>query len=1189
MKKSLCILFSVVLTITSAFYITAVASQINTSEISAEKFATEVGSMIKISDETIGLPGKNTSDENSEFKTARLIVKCKNKINILNAVSVVSGFDDLWVLQFSSATDAENAYNYYLNQDEIEFVEVDKEINALLSSTNSYPYNTVSENKDYLSWGPQHIGIDVLNNRLTENNVELSKTVVAVVDTGVDSEHPFLDGRILPTRINTSSSGTRNSSMDDNGHGTQVAGVIADSTLDNVYIKPYKVLDSRGSGTLISLAAGINCAVSDEVDIINISVGFEEESDVLKAAIDNAEMNNILVIGAAGNDGTDSLYYPASYDNVVKVTAINESNIITNFSTYGNGVDFAAPGIKIKTTTLNGGFTSIRGTSIAAPFVSSIAATIKAFLPDTSTEDILAIMSDEAVLVNEHNPELKYGNGVIRAPQSPIESTTKEKTLSPYFSHETAFSQKELDIQIFCDTPDAVIYYTTDRSVPSKSNPTAKIYDGVPIHAAQTITILAVAYCEGKYRSSVSSFATIIAPLAEDHTFKVNFNGTLTSYNGNNTSLTIPETVNGIKITSIGANAFAGKNITEIILPDTVTSIGAHAFENCENLKTIFGRNVVNVEEYAFNNCVWIKNLFLFSSLENIGKYSFANVSSKQNLITGATFKLNLKKITSIPEGCFTNSAISELKLETISSIGNKAFLQCNQLVNVNINNVSNIPEGCFKGCESLTDVEIHNLTYVPSALFSSCENLISINIPDARSVNSNAFESCVSLLDVKLPSAKTIYSNAFNGCVNLRVLDLPSFMEFESDLYNKKGLYPQFPSNLETFYASEMEKTVPDMFKTAPDITYIRLNSATDLSANTFRGCHKIYSLNIENIQKISPETFNDCTITFIDARNLITTADMPDNSGILLSNNFLESTDKADNLTVYGTAGTFVERYSKLKGYKFIEIPLIYKPVPEYITENSETVYITAVGFDLSYQWYWNTKPETFGGTPINGASTMSYTFTENDTAPYYYCEITQNDLGTISKITTNIITKDTVPADYTAYNEAVKKADELNKEIYVSTSELDNALSVDVSNRYSCEQNFVDKQTKAIYDAIANLKLKKIETVDVYASETKLTLFDETKIITVLNPKDVEYKKIEYNSSDEKVVVVFANGYVWCVGSGTADVTVTVTNLDNSVAEGKITFQSNLSFFEDFIGSLLRSFFIVGGRISKLFNYS
>jgi len=1187
MKKLLCIILSSVVLISSlAVAFAGIPQENSAKKISAEKFAADVNGMLTIYNEIKNLPGKDTANINDEFSTARLIVKSKNKIDTLNSVSVISGYDDLWILQFSSSSDAENAYNIYSKNKNIEFVEVDREITALSNSTNSYPYNTASDENDYLSWGTKHIGLDILNNALVNKDTPLNETVVAVIDTGVDDTHPFLKGKVLPTRINTSSSGTRNSSTDDNGHGTQIAGVIADNTLDNVFIKPYKVLDSKGSGTLISLAAGINCAVNDGVDVINISVGFKEESDILKAAIDNAEMNDILVIGAAGNDGTDTLYYPASYDNVVKVTAVNESNIITNFSTYGNGVDFAAPGINIKTTTIGGEYINVRGTSIAAPFVSSVAATIRSFNSDLSVEDIIDIMADSAVKVSEHNADKYYGNGIIGAPQAPLIGGTHKKTSAPYFSHQTAFSQTFLDIEIYCDTPDAEIYYTTDRTVPSKTNPTAKKYDGSPIHATQTIIIYAVAYSEGKYRSSVSPFASIIAPYAPENTLTVTSDGVLTSYNGTASSFTVPEKVNGITITAIGENAFENDCfITEAILPDTVTEIRNNAFKCCENLKTIFAKNVIKIGDYAFDDCVMIKNMFIMSALESIGKYSFADVGSMQNLISGSTFRLNLEKLNEIPEGAFSNSAISEIELGSVSSIGTNAFLGCNQLVFVRINDLFNMPRNCFKGCQSLTDVEIHGLSYVPSSAFYSCDNLVVASIPDAVNVASYAFEDCISLVSVNLPKAEMIYSNAFKDCEKLTSLELPAMKEFEPAVYKPNASAPQLPQNLESFFVPSMTKTVPDMFRGSPNVTYIRLNSATELAENTFSGCYNIYSLNIESIEKINENTFNDCSITFIDARNLVTTADMPENSGILLSNNFLESSDSAENLTVYGTAGTFVERYCKLKGYEFVEIPLVYKPLPEYVTENSETINVIAVGFDLSYQWYWNTVPSTEGGTPIEDASTMSYTFTSNDTAPYYYCEITQNDLGKTSKITTTIIAKDTKPADYTEYNKAVEKAKKIDRDLYVSLAELDNALSVDVSDRYSCEQSFVDMQTEAINNALADLKIKTVENIELFASDYVLSLFSKSKIITVLTPRNTEYKSIEYISTNENIIVAFPNAEVWCVGNGTADVTVRITNLDDSVTEASITFEGRLNNIQNLIGYLLRFIFIIGSRITNL----
>ena len=1177
MKKLLCIIMSLIAVASSALSFFSYAIATDFDKISAKDFAEEIGGMLNAYAKTEGAFGSKYVTQFDKFKTARLIIKSRFKIDTMNATSVICGYNDLWVLQFDTPLDAQNAYNSYISDKRIEYIEIDKEICALLSDTTSSPNPiTYSENDDktYLSWGPEYIGIDKLNNNITISNTEITDTVVAVIDTGVDPDHPFFENRVLPTRINTSTSGIRNNSMDDNGHGTQVAGVIIDSTLDNIYIQPYKVLDSHGLGTVISLAAGINCAVEDGVDIINISVGFEEDSEILKNAINNAEINDIPVVAASGNDGTTNKIYPASYDNVIKVTAINQSGIVTNFSTYDNGVDFAAPGFEITTTNCDGGFINTRGTSVAAPFVTAIAATIHSYRPNALREEIIEIMENTCVQISEHNSAIKYGKGIVRAPEQPDNFKSKDVVKTPYFSHKTAFSQTEIDIEIFCDTPDAQIYYTTDRSIPIIGGENVILYDGKPIHASQTIAITAVAYCDGMYRSAISSFATIIAPYASENELSVSSDGTLTEYNGNALSFTIPQYANGTEIKKIGAGVFENSNVTEVILPDSVSEIGNSAFKNCIQLKTVFGRNVTVVDEYAFYNCDWIKNILLLSDLESIGKFSFFNVGNRQNAFAGTTFTLKLSKLKNIPDGAFSKSVISYLELGNLSSIGATSFRDCNQLVNVYIDYLSNMPDGCFKGCASLTNVDIKGLGYIPSGAFSCCENLVVVSFSDVKYVFSNAFESCISLSEISLPMAKTVYSNAFNGCESLSVLNLPEMTAFEDNIYTQPGSKIYLPSNLERFYAPKLLKTVPDMFASVPNIYIIGLNGAESIATDTFKSCHNIYSLNIENINHISAGVFNDCTIEFIDARNVITTDDMPDNSGILLSNNFIESTDKGENMTVYGTKNTFVERYAKLKGYNFIEIPLVYSEVPEYVTENSETVYILAAGFDLSYQWFWNTVPETSGGTAIEGATTPSYTFTSSDTAPFYYCKITQNDLGVINEITTNIITKDTVPADYSEYNKAVEKALAIDRTLYLDLNKLDSALDEDVSGRYSCEQDIVDKQTKAILDAINNLKPKIIETINLYASSTNLRLFEAERIITVFQPADAIHYNTQWKSDNENVILVSSSGYARCIGDGTATVYITVENIDGSLTEGEIVFECKLNFWEKVAAFILRN---------------
>ena len=241
MKKLLCIIMSLVAVASSALSFLSYAVATDIDEISADEFAKEISGMLKSSAMTEGAFGSEYGTGSDEFRTARLIVKSKYRIDTMNAVSVVCGYDDLWVLQFDNPNDARNAYYSYLSDSKIEYTETDKEVYALFSDATLSEGMSYSDEEEhtYLSWGPEYIGIDKLNRNISISNTETFDTVVAVIDTGVDHEHPYLKDRVLPTRINTSTSGTRNSSMDDNGHGTQVAGVIIDSTMDNVLVQPY--------------------------------------------------------------------------------------------------------------------------------------------------------------------------------------------------------------------------------------------------------------------------------------------------------------------------------------------------------------------------------------------------------------------------------------------------------------------------------------------------------------------------------------------------------------------------------------------------------------------------------------------------------------------------------------------------------------------------------------------------------------------------------------------------------------------------------------------------------------------------------------------------------------------------------------------------------------------------------------
>ncbi|HEX2908804.1 MAG TPA: S8 family serine peptidase, partial [Phototrophicaceae bacterium] len=207
---------------------------------------------------------------------------------------------------------------------------------------------------------------------------------IAVIDSGVCADHPDLSGRILPGYDFVSNDDTP---QDDFGHGCSVTGIIAANTgntegiagiAPNAQILPLRVLDERGLGTYSNVAAAIVYATDHGAQIINLSLGGSNSSTVLQNAVNYAVSKGVLVIAAAGNTG-GAVLYPAAYDAVIAVTAVDSDLQRSSFSSFGPQVDLLAPGRDILTTTRDGSYRLMTGTSFAAPEAAGIAALQLAF------------------------------------------------------------------------------------------------------------------------------------------------------------------------------------------------------------------------------------------------------------------------------------------------------------------------------------------------------------------------------------------------------------------------------------------------------------------------------------------------------------------------------------------------------------------------------------------------------------------------------------------------------------------------------------------------------------------------------------------------------------------------------------------------------------------------------------------
>ncbi|GAA1656491.1 subtilisin AprE [Nonomuraea maheshkhaliensis] len=227
---------------------------------------------------------------------------------------------------------------------------------------------------------------------------------VAVVDTGVDNTHPDLN---VVARANCQTGVcVNNSGVDDNGHGSHVAGTVGalDNTIGPVGVAPgarihgVKVLNAAGSGTLSGIAAGLNWVVAraSTIEVINLSLGCSGcSSSAISTAITNAVNAGIVVVVAAGNSHANtSGFFPANHPDVVTVSALTDNDGLAGgaggstlscrsetdlddtsafYSNFGSTVEITAPGTCIYSTYMRGGYATISGTSMASPHVAGAA------------------------------------------------------------------------------------------------------------------------------------------------------------------------------------------------------------------------------------------------------------------------------------------------------------------------------------------------------------------------------------------------------------------------------------------------------------------------------------------------------------------------------------------------------------------------------------------------------------------------------------------------------------------------------------------------------------------------------------------------------------------------------------------------------------------------------------------------
>ena len=191
-----------------------------------------------------------------------------------------------------------------------------------------------------------------------------------------------------------------------------------------------KVLGAAGSGELAEVIAGVDWCISNEMDVINMSLGTSTYSAALEAILDEAYDSGIIVAASAGNYGNnpdsseDTVTYPGRLDSVIGVSAVDSSRLITYFSSIGPSIDLAAPGKDIYSTYLNQGYKTMDGTSMASPYVSGILALYRQAYPAYGPAELYQKLAASAVDLGAPGKDDLYGYGLVQAPQ--IQSSLAE-------------------------------------------------------------------------------------------------------------------------------------------------------------------------------------------------------------------------------------------------------------------------------------------------------------------------------------------------------------------------------------------------------------------------------------------------------------------------------------------------------------------------------------------------------------------------------------------------------------------------------------------------------------------------------------------------------------------------------------------------------------------------------------------
>lgn len=912
--------------------------------------------------------GELNAEEAKEEKTleesagSRVIVKSLQKPEAFGNAEYIKGTYGKHIFQYATEAEAAEALAYYRSLSFIKWAELD----------------CVNETQA-INYGNFMLGSDEAMEYIEEHQIDTSKTIVAVIDSGIDTTSEFFteNERMIDSGVNVSTTGKTNTANDDNGHGTQVSAIVLDNTNSQVDVVAYKAMNKYGEGSDLAIATCMDLAVDNGASVINLSLGHEgDTSNIMMESIQNALDHDVTVVVAAGNEGREVKdFSPACIEQCITVSAIDKDGNEDFYSNYGEGVDFAAPGHMVMTTygeyTEEYGevFGQHTGTSFAAPFVAAAAAMVKSVYPQYTREQIEDTLKNSCVSfanLNYHdgfhkdlefflsrsdgdgvcsagcmkeyadyptpdNKEGYYGCGMPNVPACILGERTQPVSFSVESGH---YIDRTFDLKLSSEKG-AEIYYTTDQSYPSKYNGT--LYTG-NIVIDGTTSIRAVAYLDGK----APSVPTAREYRMEYHDFNednwvITEEGHITEYKGTVTELIVPETIKGITVTRLGT-------IREKKLSD-----GAWAPD-------------------IIREAMKLQNVKKLTSINLPATYEGGNPKNATYL----KFVTSASKVMP-PTGADSDSGT--IRRFHRDWRNENSGIRVPDLISIDAPNVEVVEKlsGTY-----IQEAYFPNAKEIKDGAFNCCQCLKRVTLGDEAVIGEKAFSDCFGLRELHANSIKSIGNNGFEFCNRLRNIDLSEVTEIgEYGLWEVRQLKGElFLPKTKSFEKFGISETVTTII--APDVETV---------------CH--YPVLGEDLRLVVSSKMTYCPLR----------AGLMDHSDFDIHNEldysfkeyfwtyYNNGIDDYKNLKIYAPRGSYAQQFAKENKYTFIAIPVLETQLENmgYLTNSILTTKV--VGFYTKMQWYGTSRKDNHGGAVL-----LDETGETLDTSKYnyryYYCRVTTSD---------------------------------------------------------------------------------------------------------------------------------------------------------------------------------------------------